>query len=547
MTQFRASVVLNQIMPVPESRTNAAAQSRKQSVDAQADVTIIGAGFAGLTAGALLAKDGLKVQVLERDVHPGGCAASFTRTTPHGDFRFAVGATVAAGLEPGGILNSIYKKLGLHAPGQSLKRIMRVHLNAQPVEVSSDRNAWKLELMRAFPGQAAAKQHFWQDIQNLADTMHHVAKRFPSMPFRSVYDVLDTARGAHPGAIKVLFSLQKTVGQLLEQHRIQDPAHKAFIDGQLLDSMQVISSGCALPNGAYALEVYRFGAQYVPGGLSSIAQDLATSITDNGGMVHYATRAREILTEKNRVVGVQTHARVFKSNVVISSAPVPDTLALLGSAKPAKLEQDFLEKAEVWGALTVYIGIHEHALPKDFGCFEQITDFNDSGILENFLVSTSPAWDTTRAPSGFRAITISTHVRATDWFGLSDQDYKTKKTAFGKRILHRLEELFAGFNAGIVHLEIGTPRTFQGFTLHSFGRVGGIPQTISSANFNAIHHDSGIAGLYLAGETIFPGQGTLGVSVSGFNAYRSSKRYLLKTKATVGREMGVSIDENISK
>jgi C-3',4' desaturase CrtD len=545
MTQFRVPADPTPKIPVLNVGGSPNVKSKRQVADAHADVTIIGAGFAGLTAGALLAKDGLKVQVLERDIHPGGCAASFTRSTPQGDFRFAVGATVAAGLEPGGILNSIYAKLGLHAPGQALERIMRVHLNAQPVEVSSNRNAWKTEMARAFPGQEVAKQHFWKDIQSLADTMHHVAKRFPSMPFKSFYDIVDTARGIHPGVPKVLLGLNKTVAQLLEQHGIQDPAHKAFIDGQLLDSMQVVSNGCALPNGAYALEVYRFGAQYVPGGLSSIAQDLASSIADNGGTVHYATRAREILTEKNRVVGVQTHARAFKSNVVISSAPVPDTLALLGTAKPARLERDFLQKAEIWGAFTVYIGIHEHTLPKDFGCFEQITDFNDAGIVENFLVSTSPAWDASRAPQGFRAITISTHVRATDWFGLSETDYKAKKAAFGQRILQRLEVLFPGFHAGIVHLEMGSPRTFQGFTLHSLGRVGGIPQTISSANLNAIHHDSGIAGLYLAGETIFPGQGTLGVAVSGFNAYRSSKRYLLKTKASVGQSLPkeVFIDE----
>jgi C-3',4' desaturase CrtD len=541
MTEFRAPVMAKPSIATPE--TKLLGHARKQSIDSHADVTIIGAGFAGLTAGALLAKDGVKVQVLERDVHPGGCAASFTRNTPQGNFRFAVGATVAAGLEAGGILHGIYNKLGLDAPGQTLERIMRVHLNAQAVEISSNRQAWRLELERAFPGQQAAKQGFWHDLQKLADTMHHVAKRFPSMPFRSIYDLLDTARAAHPGAIKILLSLNKTVAQLLEHHGIQDPAHRALIDGQLLDSMQVVSSGCALPNGAYALEVYRFGAQYVPGGLSSIAEDLASSITENGGMVHYATRAREILTDKNRVVGVQSHARVFKSKVVISTAPVADTLMLLGTAKPAKLEQDFMQKAEIWGAFTVYLGIHEHALPKDFGCFEQITDFNDSGILENFLVSTSPAWDTARAPKGFRAVTISTHVRASDWFNLGDAEYKAKKAAFASRMLQRLEELFPGFKAGIVHLETGTPRTFQGFTLHSFGRVGGIPQTISSANFNAIHHNSGIAGLYLAGETIFPGQGTLGVAVSGFNAYRSSKRYLYKSKATVGRNSQMEVSD----
>ncbi len=526
MTEFRVSGLKDVLIPQNTLTPNMLQSSRNS--DSHADVTIIGAGFAGLTAGALLAKDGFKVQVLERDIHPGGCAASFTRKTTHGNFRFAVGATVAAGLEPNGILHGIYSKLRLHAPGRALDRIMRVHLNSQAVEVSQNRQAWNIELERAFPGQTKAKQLFWRDLQNLADTMHHVAKRFPSLPFKSVDDVIDTARGANLGAFNVLMSLGKTVGQLHSQHGIQDAAHKAFIDGQLLDSMQVTSDGCALPNGAYALEVYRFGAQYVPGGLSSIAQDLAKSITDNGGNVHYATRAQEILVEKNSVIGVQAHKRVFKSKVVISSAPVPDTLALLGTAKPVKLEQQFKEKAEIWGAFTLYIGIKEAVLPKDFGCFEQVTDFNDSGLTENFLVSTSPAWDETRAPKGFRAITISTHVRPDDWFGFEEYEYKAKKTTFAKRILNRLEELFPGFNAGIVHLETGTPRTFQGFTLHSLGRVGGIPQTVSSANLNAIHHDSGIRGLYLAGETIFPGQGTLGVAVSGFNAYRSSKRYIFR-------------------
>jgi C-3',4' desaturase CrtD len=530
MTAFNA--MPEQPIAPPQPQVQSPSLGGKKQGDAHADVTIIGAGFAGLTAGALLARDGLKVQVLERDIHPGGCAANFERKTPYGTFSFAVGATVAAGLEPGGILHGIYGKLGLHAPGRALDRVMRVHVNGRPVEVSKDRQAWQLELARAFPGQEREKQAFWHELQQLADTMHHVAKRFPSMPFRSIQDVLDTARGAHPGALKVLTSLNKTVGQLLERHGIHDPAHRAFIDGQLLDSMQVISSGCALPNGAYALEVYRFGAQYVPGGLSSIAKDFAKYIGEHGGSIHYATRARQILTENKRVVGVQTHARAFKSSVVISTAPVPDTLSLLGDQKPSKLEADFQDKAEIWGAFTLYFGIRAAALPQDFGCFEQITDYDDHGMGQNFLVSTSPEWDESRAPKGFRAVTISTHVRPADWFGLSEQDYKMKKDQFTTTILNRLEELFPGFNAGIVHLETGTPRTFQGFTLHSLGRVGGIPQTVSSANFNAIHHDSGMAGLYLAGETIFPGQGTLGVSVSGFNAYRSSKRYLFKTRAS---------------
>ena len=47
--------------------------------DAIYDVIIIGAGMGGLTAGALLAKDGLKTLVIEKHSIPGGYATSFKR------------------------------------------------------------------------------------------------------------------------------------------------------------------------------------------------------------------------------------------------------------------------------------------------------------------------------------------------------------------------------------------------------------------------------------------------------------------------------------
>ncbi len=495
--------------------------------DLSADVTIIGAGFAGLVAGALLSKDGFKVRLLERDIHPGGCAARYQRKHTVGTFSFAVGATVCAGMEAGGLLHNIYTRLGITRSLPNLDPVMRLHLNDRQAFVPGTRSGWAQELERAFPGEQAAKRRFWHEVQSIADTMHYVAKRFPVMPFKSLHDVLDTARGAHPGALKVLLNLGQTVGQLLEKSGVTDPAHRAFIDGQLLDSMQIVSSGCTLTNGAYALEVYRYGAQYVPGGLATLAEDLVGAIEKSGGSVHYATRAKRIIIEGGQVRGVESHGRNFLSPVVVSTAPVPDTIALTNH-DPAlsALKRQFETMPEVWGAFTLYIGVKDSALPSDALRFEQVTDFDDKGITENFLISSSAPGDTTRAPSGYRSITISTHVRAAEWFGLEENVYQDKKRDFEHRILKRLETLFPGFTDAVVLMESGTPRTFQRFTLHSLGRVGGIPQTVSSAAFGAIHHTTPIPGLLLAGETVFPGQGTLGVSVSGFNAYRTAKRFL---------------------
>jgi phytoene dehydrogenase-like protein len=117
-------------------------------------------------------------------------------------------------------------------------------------------------------------------------------------------------------------------------------------------------------------------------------------------------------------------------------------------------------------------------------------------------------------------------VRPADWFGLEPRAYAARKAGLEAHLLGLVEDALPGFRDGIVSLESGSPRTFQAFTLHSLGRVGGVPQTPRSANFHAQHHSSGVRGLLMAGETVFPGQGTLGVTVSGYNAARTASRLL---------------------
>jgi phytoene dehydrogenase-like protein len=70
------------------------------------NVLIIGAGMAGLTAAAYLARAGLKVDVYEQHTLPGGYISSFVRE----GFTFPAGPT---SITSNGIVFPILKELGL--------------------------------------------------------------------------------------------------------------------------------------------------------------------------------------------------------------------------------------------------------------------------------------------------------------------------------------------------------------------------------------------------------------------------------------------------
>ena len=98
---------------------------------AKYDVVVIGAGAAGLTAGALLAKSGKKVLVMDRDKHLGGRGMAI----PFEGYRLSLGGHL---LEDGGSgITKIISYLGGELKhGKTSK-------GNRPVEMVKARICWK--------------------------------------------------------------------------------------------------------------------------------------------------------------------------------------------------------------------------------------------------------------------------------------------------------------------------------------------------------------------------------------------------------------------
>ncbi len=56
---------------------------------------------------------------------------------------------------------------------------------------------------------------------------------------------------------------------------------------------------------------------------------------------------------------------------------------------------------------------------------------------------------------------------------------------------------------------MATPRTYERFTGRPRGAVGGVRLTLGNSNQHAVPYDLGVPGFWLAGDTTWPGLGTV--------------------------------------
>ncbi|HRF98334.1 MAG TPA: hypothetical protein PLZ51_24165, partial [Aggregatilineales bacterium] len=141
-------------------------------------------------------------------------------------------------------------------------------------------------------------------------------------------------------------------------------------------------------------------------------------------------------------------------------------------------------------------------------------------------MSLSPTWDTSRAPIGQRAMTITTHTNVSQWWDLLKTDesaYYAQKEVYTKKILTQIEKILPNFREHLTLTLQGTPITYQFYTDRHMGMVGGFPQT---SLFKARSPRTGIPNIRLVGDSIFPGQSTAGVSLGAIRVADDVQRVM---------------------
>ena len=498
-------------------------------------VVVIGAGIGGLTAGALLARRGYPVLVLDQALVPGGCASTFKRR----GFTFDVGATQVAGLEPGGIHKRIFDELEIDLPAATFcDPACAVFLpgETEPINVWRNPEKWAVERQRQFPGS----EPFWQLMATLFNASWKFQGRDPVLPPRNLWDLWQLASSVRPDTLITLPFTFMTVGDALRSYGLyEDQRLRTFLDLQLKLYSQVDADETALLYAATALGVSQEpqGLFHLKGSMQVLSDRLVEALEKYGGKLLMRHTVEQVEASGGKATRVtirnQKTGEVWTepADEVVANVTVQNLVKLLGEQVPQGYKRRVDKLPPASGAFVIYLGVDQSAIPA--GCpphLQFLYDYEGPiGENNSLFVSVSRPGDG-RAPEGKATIIASSFTDAEMWWQGSKEDYDALKQQYIEGAIARLGQYFylkpetrrsqTHYRSAIIHQEAATPRTFAYYTGRDQGVVGGIGQRIPTFGPFGFATRTPINNLWLVGDSTHPGEGTAGVSYSALTAVR---------------------------
>lgn len=471
------------------------------------EVFVVGAGLAGLTAGALLAKEGYRVHVVEQNYQPGGCTTSYWRK----GFVFESGATTIVGMDSGMPLHFVLKKLGLKLPFRKLETPMRIHL---PKGISFNRpqsiSAWKEIVGNAFNLDKKKSDAFWHEAYNLSQKIWEVSTRHRWFPPEKLSDVFRALINIRPSDLLIPSHAFTSVTDRLKKYGLDK--HKAFIefiDAQLMITAQNTANNTNFLFGSAALCYTNYSNFYLDGGLINLVKPLEEYILEHGGEITYREKIHKI-TRKGSGYQIETKKHTYQADYVISGIP-SNNFDEIYPTKKVKLK----ESGELWSAFQMGIG-YKNPNPQEAIHQQVLLDEQLPGIGgKSYFISMNHPDDTTRTDAtGQGVISISSHIK-------DPGNMKVDTEKASDFILNDLiKKQIISSTSDIVYLHTSGPKSWEKWTGRMWGFVGGYPQEmrIKPWQMKGARWDGHKA--YICGDSVYPGQGIPGVSLSGIIAWQ---------------------------
>ncbi len=470
------------------------------------EVVIVGAGIGGLTCGALLAKNGFKVTVLEQHYQVGGYCTSFKRK----GFTFDGGVESISGLWENGPIKLLLDELDVDWRNVFTRTREAYIFKGELMEIPEKFSDFINLLVEKFPDEADSIRRFFGLMENAYRElyMNIVETGGVPLPPPLIFKVAGfKALFNYPRVRPHAYMLQsRTLKELLDEYFSNEDLKK------LLSTLTAYIGTSVEKTPALSMAImygyYMYGGYYPRGGSQEYANLLAKIIEENGGRILTRHKVEKIVAENGEVKGVIANGKMFKASIVVFNANVKQLLRLVDDL-PADFAEEIRRLKPSVTAFMVYLG-----LDMDLSRYPPLIKDLDRGI--GLVINSN--MDESLAPRGCSTLTIVTLLptKMYDFFDkekIGFETYAVRKRKFAEELIRKAEGIIPGLSEHVVVMDAATPYTFKRYTLNYRGAIYAFDQSIDAPK--RPYFKTPIKGLYLAGASTFPGGGIEAVTISG--------------------------------
>lgn len=470
------------------------------------DVVIIGSGLGGLECAYILAKHGLNVCVLERNVQLGGCLQTFKRR----GVTFDTGFHYVGGLDEGAPLNRLFSYFNvLDLPWRRLDDACfdEICVGGNSYAFASGHQQFVETLAKAFPGQHENLLKYDAALSNVGAHIFDALRPRSAADFyqnpafgSSAYDFLNetisdnTLRQVLSGAsLKLELCPEKLPFYVFAQ------INNSFVEG----AYRLVGGGQTLVDG-FVRNLKSMGVTLVTGAdvisLDADAEGIKAAVTADG--------------------------QRYEAKHFISDAHPAATLALVGDGVGIrKVYRNRINNMEnTYGMFTVNLALKPDTLPylnKNLFIYDtdDVWHVNANGQVNGLMVNFACEAPEHKFASAVDLLTPMSYSEVEQWkgtkIGRRGEDYESLKQQKAEACLNLACKRMPELRDAIDHVYTSSPLTYLDYTATAAGSAYGIRKDYNNTMLTFLTPKTPVSNLYLTGQNLNL-HGILGVSMTSF-------------------------------
>jgi len=471
------------------------------------DAVVIGSGIGGLTAGAFLAQAGVKVVVVEQHDRIGGYAHNFRRK----NYRFESGIhTVSFGDD--GPARKVLGQLGLN---DEIKTVsfpeMYRTISPYGTDIMPEAKSEILaKLYGDFPSQKKGLDRFFADLDFLYDTIFtHFDKGNRGFLDEDQTKVAPFLNHSYASYLNELFDDEKLRFFLsgMWMYVGVTPGFSQHLFTQMLFNAH-----------------FHDGSHAIIGGFSTVADSLAKFIEANGGKVILNDRVEQVFCEDKAAKCVKTQKGLSIDCDLVISGASPYLLhnVLLDENSRSKFNQKrLLSLNPSDSTVIVYLGMkkgYEKYIDSNVGMYFKHKDIDYPYRRIHGESSTPFDCDNLAILHSVEFLADPTIILFSFVKQSDSKNWKNDKKIIADKMIEELNAVYPNIKEYIDFTEIGSPDTFERYTLNTDGAVYGFSNEAGVYSEAKMPTKTHIRNIYQAGHWTRPGCGMMNAILNGYTA-----------------------------